>query len=125
MPGVMKKILVVDDDQQFCRLIAHALDEAGFETRTAFTGEKALELATVELPQVMLLDMAMPGIDGFQVASQIREQEPEGSHVTIILMTAYARSFFAAADFDAKIDSYLTKPMMPDAVVEHVKGLVA
>src|SRR3954470_6124922 len=117
------KILVVDDDQQFCRLIASALSDAGFETRTAFTGEKALELASADLPNMILLDMAMPGVDGFQVASEIRKREPENTHITIILMTAYARSFFTAVDFDAKIDSYLTKPMLPDAVVDHVRSL--
>jgi two-component system alkaline phosphatase synthesis response regulator PhoP len=124
MPGISKKILIVDDDQIFCKLISRALEDAGFETQTAFNGEDGLEIATTERPQMILLDLAMPGIDGFQVASEIRKSEPEGTHVTIVMMTAYARSFFAAVEFDAGIDSYLTKPMLPDAVVDHVKSLV-
>ncbi len=120
-----KKILVVDDDQIFCKLIANTLMDAGYETQTAFNGGAALDAYKKGQPDLILLDLAMPDKNGFEVASEIRKQEAPGKHTLIVIMTAYARSFTVSVEFEAGIDSYLTKPILPDDVVAHIATLTA
>jgi CheY-like chemotaxis protein len=123
-PNVPKKILVVDDDQPLCKMAALALQEGGYRTFMAFTGSDALKTYKAELPDVVVLDIAMPGMNGFEVVSEIRKMEPPGKHTIIVIMTAYARSYFVADEFEAGIDSYLTKPILPLDLIAHVSSLI-
>ena len=122
MENAAKKVCVVDDDEKFCTMIADALRKDGYHTTTAFTGEQALAVYDRELPDLILLDVAMPGINGFEVAASIRERETSAERRTIIvIMTAHARSFSVSVGFHSGIDSYLIKPLMPQDVVAHVR----
>lgn len=121
-----QKILIIDDDQPLRKLLEHALHEAGFEALSAATGEDGLELTLRERPDLVLLDIAMPGMSGFDVAAAIRKAEQQSErHTLIVIMTAHARSFTVSVDFHTGIDSYLTKPVLPLDVVTHVQNLLS
>ena len=124
MAPASKDILVIDDDKSFCHLVADAFQEHGFHPYTAADGQSGLSLFKEKRPPVVLLDVAMPGLNGFQVAAEIRRTETAGEHTLIVIMTAHARSFFVSQDFESGIDSYLTKPMLPDDIVEQVTNLI-
>ncbi len=121
-----QKILVIDDDPVLRKLLDQVLHEAGFEVLSAATGEGGLELYQLERPDLVLLDVAMPGMSGFDVAAAIRETEQQSEqHTLIVIMTAHARNFTVSVDFQTGIDSYLTKPLLPPDVVTHVQNLLA
>ncbi|MHB8626902.1 MAG: response regulator transcription factor [Aggregatilineales bacterium] len=121
-----KKVCVVDDDHKFCTMIADTLREDGYHTTTAFTGEEALAIYDLEPPDLILLDVAMPGINGFEVAATIRERETSAEHrAIIVIMTAHARSFSVSVGFHSGIDSYLIKPLTPQDVVAYVHQVLS
>jgi len=125
MPEVATKdILIVDDDKQFCQLLVMAFDAAGYKTAWTLDGQSALDLFKKRNPPIVLLDVAMPGLNGYQVAAQIRKLEPKDTHTLVVIMTAHARNFTITQEFAMGIDSFLTKPMMPDDIVAHVTSLV-
>src|SRR5262249_45883143 len=109
-------------------LLATAFQQHGFNPLTAWDGQTGLNLYKEKHPHIVLLDVAMPGLNGFQVAAEIRRTEnPDNpdDRTLIVIMTAHARSFFVSQDFESGIDSYLTKPMLPDDIVEQVTNLMA
>ncbi|MBN1566120.1 MAG: response regulator [Anaerolineae bacterium] len=117
-----KKILVIDDDDLIRGLVTHALQLDGYTVVTAPSGPTGITQFKAEKPDLVMLDIAMPGMNGFEVATQLREFEKEQNlaHTTIIVFTAYARSFMATPDDDLRIDSYLTKPIDPKKLLKHV-----
>src|SRR5579859_2171359 len=117
-----RDILIVDDDKQFCQLLALAFEEGGFRATWRLDGQSALDVFKETFPPIVLLDVAMPGLNGFQVTEKIRELEPKGTHTLIVIMTAHTRSFTISKEFEMGIDSFLTKPMMPDDIVAHVSS---
>ncbi len=120
-----KRIFVVDDDQIFCKMIVTVLRDDGYDAQSAYTGESALTMYRAGPPDLILLDIAMPGISGFDVAASIREMErSSGTHTPIVIMSAQARSFAVSVDFNAGIDSYLTKPLLPEEVVACVDQML-
>jgi CheY-like chemotaxis protein len=121
-----KRVYVVDDDQAFCKMIVSVLRDDGYDAQSAYTGEAALTMYHAQPPDLILLDVAMPGISGFEVAAAIREDEQaSGQHTKIVIMSALAGTFTVSVDFNAGIDSYLTKPLMPEEVLAHVEQLLA
>jgi len=125
MENQAKSVCVVDDDRKFCTMIADALRADGFQTTKAFTGEEALAIYDQNPPDLILLDVAMPGINGFEVAATIREREMTTKHRTIIvILTAHARSFSVSVGFHSGIDSYLIKPLTPMEVLAHVHQML-
>jgi CheY-like chemotaxis protein len=117
-----KKVLVIDDDEMIRDLVAHSLERDGYTVISAASGQAGLEHFEAEKPDLIVLDIAMPGMSGFEVAGKMRaiENEEKRPHTPIIVFTAYARSFMASASDDARIDSYLTKPINPQKLLEHV-----
>jgi CheY-like chemotaxis protein len=101
-----------------------AFQDAGFQTYVAYHGDAALKLFGEKHPPIILLDIAMPGMDGFQVAEEIRNMEPPETHTIIVIMTAVSRSFFVSKEFESRIDSYLTKPILSTVVVSHILNLI-
>jgi two-component system alkaline phosphatase synthesis response regulator PhoP len=119
-----KRVLVVDDDKPYCKLVASGFVEQGFEVYTANDGANGLKLFNEKKPPIVLLDVAMPGMSGFEVAATIRKEESPERHTIIVIMTAHARSFFVSQEFELKIDSYLTKPMLPSEILSTVTALM-
>jgi len=111
--------LVVDDEPRLLRLVRSLLEAAGFATFTATDGEQALELAATQDPDVVLLDIMLPGsLDGIAVCRRIREF----SAVPIIMLTAKAKEMDEIAGFQAGADDYITKPFSAATLVARVQA---
>jgi CheY-like chemotaxis protein len=115
-----KTILVVDDDDLICQLVTRYLEEGNYGVITASDGPTAVEKYEHEKPDLIVLDIAMPEMSGFEVAKRVRaiQQRENRPHTPIILLTAYARSFFLSAGSEA--DSFLTKPITPEQLRDHI-----
>lgn len=118
-----KTILLVDDDATILQLITTVLERDKYHVITASNGPESLDRFRAEQPDLIVLDIAMPEMNGFDVARQIRafEEQESRPRTPIILLTAYARSFYLSASNETGIDSYLTKPIEPDKLLKHIR----
>jgi DNA-binding response OmpR family regulator len=114
------KILIVEDDESISELIAYNLQQAGFSVLTAFDGETGLALALKEEPDLVLLDIMLPGIDGWEVCSQLRQS----SQVPILFLTAKDAEFDRVRGLELGADDYVTKPFSPRELVARVKAIL-
>jgi CheY-like chemotaxis protein len=103
-------------------LTTRVLERGGYRVVTASDGPDGIEEYRTEKPDLVVLDIAMPGMSGFEVATTLRaiQQEETRPHTPILLLTAYARSFFISVGTQAGVDSYITKPISPEQLLEHV-----
>src|SRR5437660_8554555 len=108
-PDDRTSILVIDDDHRMRRLLRVNLEQAGYRVTTAEDGPAALDLAELEPPDLILLDIMMPGMDGFTCLARLREF----SDVPIILLTAKGEERDKVRGLDLGADDYLTKPFGP------------
>ncbi len=117
-----KTILVIDDEPMIVELVKRFLRHGGYNVITAYNGSEGITQFETQNPDLIVLDIAMPEMSGIDVTRHIREIEAERQlpRTPIILLTAYARSFFLPAGSEAGIDSYLTKPITTDQLLEHV-----
>jgi CheY-like chemotaxis protein len=116
-----KKILVVDDDRDQVTAMSGILESLGYQTVVAFDGNQALERYKAEQPDLILLDVAMPGMNGFEVAAEVRRLEGKQRRTVIIIVTAFSTSFYVSASIQNDIDSHLTKPLNIEELIDHVK----
>jgi CheY-like chemotaxis protein len=117
-------VLVVDDEAVIRQLIAINLELEGFEVHEAVDGLDALEKARELDPDVVTLDVMMPGLDGIATARRLRT-DPATSRARIVLISARTRPADLERGDDAGADAYVTKPFDPDAVVDAVRRLAA
>lgn len=117
------KVLVVDDDPDIVELIRYNLLKEGYQVESARNGDLAIKLARVFKPDLILLDVMMPEMDGIEACRQLRE-EPELKDVVIAFLSARAEDFTQIAGFDAGADDYILKPIKPRLLVSRVKGLL-
>jgi two-component system KDP operon response regulator KdpE len=115
------RILVVDDEPKLVRLVREVLSASGFTVLTAHSGEQAVELAALEQPDLILLDIVLAGaLDGYQAARRVREF----SDVPIIMLTAKARESDLLRGFDAGADDYLTKPFSAQELLARLRAVL-
>jgi len=112
------KILIVDDEKNIVDIIAYNLKKEGFETLEAYNGKTGLNLALSELPMLVLLDVMMPELDGFEVCSRIREQ----SQMPIIMLTARVDEVDKVLGLELGADDYITKPFGVKELIARVKA---
>jgi len=121
-----KKIIVADDEQDLVTLVAAALEEEGYEVRSASNGQEALQVAKAERPDLMVLDGLMPRMSGFDVSKTIKEEVyPDGS-VKVLLMTAIYKKRqqkYEAMDL-YKVDQVIYKPFDLDDFLGTVKEML-
>ena len=117
-------VLVADDDADVRELVAFRLTRAGYEVITAADGEEALELALRRRPQVCVIDVMMPKLDGFQVTERLRASD-ELSEVAILLLTASVEDAAVDRGLAAGADDYVKKPFSPAELVSRVAGALA
>lgn len=117
------KILLVDDEQDILDLIKYNLEKEGFEVATAGNGREGLREAKRFIPDLILLDVMMPEMDGMETCIQIKEQ-PELKGTLIAFLTARGEDYSQIAGFDAGADDYITKPIKPRVLVSRVKALL-
>ena len=119
------KILVVDDDPNVQRLLQYTLKQEGYEVVSAVDGAEGFRLWASELPDLILLDVMLPKLDGYQVAQKIRAEEGEGSHIPIIMLTAEREVEQKVRGLRAGADDYLIKPFHPAELLARIKSLLA
>jgi pilus assembly protein CpaE len=119
------KILVVDDDPNVQRLLQYTLKQEGYEVAIASDGAEGFRLWGTELPDLILLDVMLPRLDGYQVAQKIRAEEGDGSHVPIIMLTAEREVEQKVRGLRAGADDYLIKPFHPAELLARIKSLLA
>jgi diguanylate cyclase (GGDEF)-like protein len=118
-----KHILVVDDDRNLRKIIQTNLEIAGYEVTTAANGDEALRVLDAMQPDLVVLDVMMPLMDGYEVARRIR-RHPSNTHVPIIMLTAKSEVEDKLAGFDAGVDDYMTKPFGPQELLARVKAKI-
>lgn len=118
MAGI--KILVVDDDSNICELLRLYLEKEGFETVIASDGAKAVAMFDVEKPDLMLLDVMMPHLDGWQVCREIRKK----SQCPIIMITAKGEVFDRVLGLELGADDYVVKPFETKEVIARIKAVL-
>ena len=115
-----QKILIVDDDQNICELLRMYLTKDGFDTAIASDGEQALELFGRYNPDLILLDIMMPHLDGWQVCREVRKT----SEVPIIMLTAKGEVFDKILGLELGADDYISKPFDTKEVVARIKAVL-
>lgn len=118
---MVKKVLVVDDEPAIANLAKITLVNRGFEVATASCGTEALEKVASDPPDVIVLDVMMPGMDGWEVASRLKES-PDTKHIPILMLTALGMGEEAKPGF-AHVDEYYTKPFEPATLGKLVRKL--
>ena len=114
-------VLVADDDEDIVRFVEVNLRLEGFEVITAFDGEAALEMAYDSLPDIILLDVMMPRLDGFEVCQRLRD-DARTKHISIIMLTAKSLSADKVVGLTSGADDYIIKPFDPMELVARVRS---
>lgn len=117
------KILLVDDEPDILEIVGYNLSLEGYQVLTAADGVEAVAKAKKEKPQLVILDVMMPEMDGIEACEQIRKV-PELSETIITFLTARGEDYSQMAGFDAGADDYITKPIKPKVLVSKVKALL-
>ena len=116
----MQKILIADDNEYITDILSTYIEKEGYEPVVARDGEEALKLFEEEIPALVLLDIMMPKIDGYEVCRKIREK----SSVPIILVTARGEDFERIMGLDIGADDYIVKPFSPSEVMARVRAVL-
>lgn len=119
-----EKILIIDDDLDTLRLVGLMLQRQGYQITAATSGQQGLEKAFENVPNLILLDIMMPDMDGYEVARQLRANT-KTVDVPILMFTAKTQLGDKVAGFEVGADDYLTKPTHPSELQSHVKALLA
>ncbi|MCK6618215.1 MAG: response regulator transcription factor [Cyclobacteriaceae bacterium] len=116
------RVLVVDDEEPIQELLKYNLEKSGYEVKTAGDGSKAVEIARKFQPDLVLLDIMMPKMDGVETCRLLREL-PELQKTFIVFLTARSEEYSEVAAFDIGADDYITKPIKPRALVSRIGAL--
>jgi len=117
-----KKILAVDDERHIVRLVQVNLERAGYEVITAYDGKDALEKVASENPDLVVLDVMMPYMDGFEVLQNLRKNQAT-RELPVIMLTAKAQDADVFRGWQSGVDCYLTKPFNPMELISFVKRI--
>ncbi len=119
----MMKILIVDDEQDIIEFLSYNLEKEGFEVITADNGVSAIEKAQKHQPDLIVLDVMMPEMDGITTCAEMR-LIPSLENALIIFLTARSEEFSELAGFSAGADDYVTKPIKPKLLISRIKALL-
>ncbi|HZD57202.1 MAG TPA: response regulator [Anaerolineales bacterium] len=118
------KLLIADDDMDTLRLVGLMLERQGYDVLAASSGNQVLSLAKSTSPDLILLDVMMPDIDGYEVTRRLRA-DPDTANIPIIMFTAKAQLDDKLTGFDVGADDYLTKPTQPQELFAHIKAVLS
>lgn len=116
-----KKVLVVDDEQSIATLLQYNLQQAGYEVLTAADGEEGKTIALAERPDLIILDLMLPKMDGIEVCKQLRQEKV---NIPILMLTAKDDEFDKVLGLELGADDYMTKPFSPREVVARIKAIL-
>lgn len=117
----MKKVLIVDDEEDIVESLKFVLEQAGFECHCAYNGEEGLNLAREVLPDLIILDVMMPKINGFKIC-RLLKYDNKYKNIPILMVTARSQNEDKLIGEETGVDEYITKPFELDTIVEKVKG---
>jgi two-component system OmpR family response regulator len=118
------RILVVDDEEHITEMLAMGLGYQGFEVERAATGRAALDAVVRDAPQLIILDVMLPDLDGFEVAKRLRRDEGAGTRIPIIFLTARDTTQDKVSGLRLGSDDYVTKPFSIEELIERVKAVL-
>ncbi|MCX7911683.1 MAG: response regulator [Dehalococcoidales bacterium] len=119
-----KKILIIEDDPAIARLVDYTLKRAGYEVSRAANGLEGLRKAQSEAPDLIILDVMLPGLDGFEICHRLRS-DPKTTDLPILMFSAKAQEADKSTGKKVGADDYLTKPADPAEIVNRVNRLLA
>lgn len=119
-----KRILIVDDDPLLCDTLEEALTEAGYECYSVLSGREALRYLESELPDLILLDINMPDVSGFEIARHVRA-DPRTGQLPIIMLTIRLDAASRKRGMEAGADDYLTKPITTSELIERIRAVLS
>ena len=119
----MKTALIIEDNPDNMELISFILEKGGYEILKAETGEEGVEMTLKELPDFVILDIQLPGIDGYEVLHRIRKSEVDGS-IPIIAVTSYAMSGDRERLLEAGCNGYIEKPIDPGKFIDQIREAI-
>ena len=117
------KILLVDDEPDIIEIIRFNLEQKGYQIFTASDGLEAIKVAEKEMPNLIIMDVMMPNLDGIEACERMR-QDDRFADTIIMFLTARGEDYSYVAAFDAGADDYVTKPIKPKVLLSKVKGLL-
>jgi DNA-binding response OmpR family regulator len=120
----MTSVLVVDDDPDVCDLVTYKLEQSGFEVRRAADGDGALREVSRRVPDLVLLDIMMPGISGLEVLERWRA-DPVTAGIPVVMLTAKAQENDVERGFQLGADDYVVKPFSPRELVRRVTAVLS
>lgn len=118
-----KRVLVVDDEIYILQILEFSLEVEGFEVLTAQDGEEAIGVARRCRPHLIVLDIMMPRMDGYE-ACRLLKSDPELGDIPVILLSAKGRTIDQELGFEAGAEEYITKPFSPRKLIERVKAIL-
>jgi len=119
-----KKILVIEDDPATLRLVDYSLRHDGYQVLTASNGLEGIQKAHNEAPDLIILDVMLPGMDGFEICHSLRS-EPDTAQLPILMLSAKAQEIDKNTGLKVGADDYLAKPADPSEIVRRVESLLA
>ena len=119
---MMSKILIVEDEPDIAELLAYNLHQAGFETITAINGEDAFRQVNTRLPDLILLDLLLPGMDGLEICRMLK-QNLKTADIPVIMLTAKGEKTDRIVGLELGADDYITKPFSPREVVLRIRAV--
>ena len=118
-----KRIFVVHDDREIREIVTFVLKRNGFEVAAACNGQQLQNLLIQHTPDLIILDVMMPGEDGYHIFSNLRS-DPQARHIPVVIMTAHAEDIYERISVDLGAAEHMTKPFHPFELVEKVKVLL-
>jgi two-component system phosphate regulon response regulator PhoB len=118
-----ERILVVDDEEDILELVRFNLSKEGYRAICAETGEKAVQIARSETPDLIILDLMLPGMDGLDVTKFLKN-DPETHHIPIVMLTAKGEESDVVTGLELGADDYVTKPFSPKILLARVKAVL-
>ena len=124
MAIISKKVLIIEDDPSFLRAVSHIVEKEGYNVTNASNGMTGLRMAKEENPDLLILDVMLPGIDGFEICNQLRH-EPQTAKLPIIMLSAKGQETDKTTGLKVGADEYLTKPVDREVLLEKITALLA
>ncbi|MFA6186016.1 MAG: response regulator [Phycisphaerae bacterium] len=118
-----EKILIVDDEEDVLELVRYNLDKNGYKVETAATGEQALAKARAKLPDLIILDLMLPGIDGLDVCKKLKN-DTKTQNIPVIMLTAKGEETDIVTGLELGADDYVTKPFSPKVLIARIRRIL-
>ncbi len=120
----MAKILIAEDERDIRELVTFTLNFAGYEVVAASNGEEAIQLVEREMPDLVILDVRMPRMTGYEACALIKNN-PKTAHIPVVFLSAKGQEAEIQTGLQAGADEYLLKPFAPDQLIAHVQRMLA